>query len=103
MAEHAQCWVQCTTLSSPSLPPSPDKVGADFTLEVEVYCSLPPEEPVTHTKPSTPIKMLKRLRGNKVYTCKCEQILGVRKLLLCLRLVISQDVSDVQVYVPYGS
>jgi hypothetical protein len=43
----------------------PDKVDADFTLEVEVYCSLPPEEPTTHSKPSTPIKMLKRLRGNK--------------------------------------
>lgn len=50
----------------PSLSHSPDKVGADFTLEVEVYCSLPPEEPVPHNKPSTPIKMLKRLRGNKV-------------------------------------
>ena len=55
----------------PIFRPSPDKVDADFTLEVEVYCSLPPEEPTTHSKPSTPIKMLKRLRGNKVDTTDC--------------------------------
>ncbi|CAI8047895.1 Rhotekin-2 [Geodia barretti] len=41
----------------------PEKVDADFTLEVEVYCSLPPEETASHNRPSTPIKMFKRLRG----------------------------------------
>lgn len=41
----------------------PEKVNADFTMEVEVYCSLPPEEITSHNKPSTPIKMLKRFRS----------------------------------------
>lgn len=70
-----------------SLSPSPDKVGADFTLEVEVYCSLPPEEPVPHNKPSTPIKMLKRLRGNKVVS-----VLHRGMVLICIRSV--QDRSE---------
>lgn len=39
----------------------PERVERDFTLEVEVYCSVPVEE--SSSKPSTPIKMLKRLRS----------------------------------------
>ena len=40
---------------------SPESVGPDFTLEIEVYCSVPVEE--SSGKPSTPIKMLKKLRS----------------------------------------
>ena len=40
---------------------SPELVDPDFNLEIEVYCSLPPEEPVTKT--STPIKMLRKLKN----------------------------------------
>ena len=40
---------------------SPERVERDFTLEVEVYRSVPVEE--TSSKPSTPIKMLKKLRS----------------------------------------
>ena len=40
---------------------SPERVERDFTLEVEVYCSVPVEE--SSSKPSTPIKMLKKLRS----------------------------------------
>ena len=42
-------------------PSSPDRVDRDFTLEVEVYCSVPTEE--MPSKPSTPIKMLKKFRS----------------------------------------
>jgi hypothetical protein len=55
----------------------PEKVGADFTLEVEVYCSLPPEEPPSHNKPSTPIKMLKRLRGGSKTSTEDPAVAGV--------------------------
>jgi len=37
-------------------------VGPDFVLEVEVYCSVPAEDPPS-SKPSTPIKMFKKLRS----------------------------------------
>ncbi len=42
------------------LPLSPELVDADFTLEVELYCSLPADD--LSAKSSTPIKMLKKLR-----------------------------------------
>jgi len=40
----------------------PEKVGPDFVLEVEVYCSVLAEDPPS-SKPSTPIKMFKKLRS----------------------------------------
>jgi len=41
-------------------------VGPDFVLEVEVYCSVPAEDPPI-SKLSTPIKMFKKLRSDQRY------------------------------------
>ena len=51
----------------PLLPPpaSPEKVGPEFVLEVEVYCSVPADDPPS-SKPSTPIKMLRKFSKSKV-------------------------------------
>lgn len=47
---------------------SPGLVSPDFALEIEVYCSVPTEDATA--KPSTPIKVLKKLR-HKVCMCAC--------------------------------
>lgn len=47
---------------TPSLPLlSSELVDPDFTLEIEVYCSLPAEDSAVKSS-STPIKMLKKFR-----------------------------------------
>ena len=48
-----------------SPPGSPEKVGPEFVLEVEVYCSVPADDPPS-SKPSTPIKMLRKFSKSKV-------------------------------------
>ncbi len=48
---------------------SPEMVGPDFSLEVEVYCSVPVEE--ISAKSSTPIRMLKKLRSKTQVSLTC--------------------------------
>ena len=62
----------CSHQTFISICNSPDQVEPSFTLEIEVYCSVPVED--SASKPSTPIKMLKRLKHKvilKVKHCQC--------------------------------
>ena len=58
--------VKCTSFLSPEM------VGPDFSLEVEVYCSVPVEE--ISAKSSTPIRMLKKLRSKTQVRHTCAPV-----------------------------
>ena len=69
-------------------------VGPDFCLEVEVYCSVPVEE--SSTKPSTPIKMLKKLRSKAhvrtdthvLFTIHATRVTAVHAHILRLHMLV---------------
>ncbi len=66
---------------------SPDFVESNFTLEIEVYCSVPVED--LSSKPSTPIKMLKRLKHKVLISSLCSSaVLPVWTIIMVVKFFI---------------